>query len=95
MVPDGWYGAPGHRGGRLRPKNVSGDNFRVALPCCQFEQNTHCFKYKIIRNTLCIRRGEPPQQLHCAEEDPNPRRRSGCFAAFGFIAGAPWRIEAC
>ena len=32
MVPDGWYGPPGHRGGRLRPKNVSGDNFRVALP---------------------------------------------------------------
>ena len=32
MVPDGWCGPPGHRGGRLRPKNVSGDNFRVALP---------------------------------------------------------------
>ena len=32
MVPDGWYGPPGHRGGRLKQKNVSGDNFRAALP---------------------------------------------------------------
>ena len=32
MVPDGWYGPPGPRGGRLRHKNVSGDNFRAALP---------------------------------------------------------------
>ena len=31
MVPDGCYGPPGPRGGRLRHTNVSGDNFRAAL----------------------------------------------------------------
>ena len=31
-VPDGWYGPPGRRGGRLGQNNVSVANFRAALP---------------------------------------------------------------